>query len=120
MAAQARFIRCPSCQWGTLADGNYCAYCGRPLRQAQAPAQQQPQAMQQGGGSPGASAAYRQPGQAPQFYNPGDRGGSMQYYQGQGQAGGARGPVQCPSCGAANDPWLTHCKQCQRPLMTSG
>ncbi len=71
------------------------------------------------GGSPGASAAYQNPGQSAQYYNPQERGGSMQYYQG-GSGGGSHGPVRCPSCGATNDPWLTHCKQCTRPLMTSG
>ncbi len=126
MAAQARFVRCPSCQWGTLADGYFCAYCGRPLRpggpgggQAQPQAQPQAQApAQYSQGSPGASAAYQAPGQNPAYYNPQERGGSMNYYQ--SGAGGQRGPVRCPSCGANNDPWLTHCKQCTRPLMSSG
>jgi predicted amidophosphoribosyltransferase len=134
MAAQPRFVRCPSCQWGTLADGNFCAYCGQPLRQgaqaprqqaqAQAPAQaaqqqqyQQPypqQYQQPQAGSGSTQYYYQPPGQTSQYYQPGSGSGAAF------AAPSARGPIPCPNCGAPNDPWLTHCKQCTRPLMSSG
>lgn len=115
---QIRIARCPSCGWGTLADGYYCAYCGQPLRaapqaQAQPPAQAQQAPPQQ---------AYAQPQANPQ--------NQPNYYQPQGGYAQSRGPSMmsqpqgaapliCPNCGAPNDPWLTHCRQCQRSLMRS-
>lgn len=60
----------------------------------------------------------------PRQMNTGNPGSTPNYYQGDrpqaAQVGGARQPLICPNCGAANDPWLTNCKTCQRPLMTTG
>ena len=119
-AQQPRFVRCPSCQWGTLADGYFCAYCGRPLRPGGAPG-----GGGGGGGVPQAAAPpagaggggyYQQPPSNPQYYQqPATRGNSFMR-----SSRGGRGPVFCPSWGAPNDRWLTHCKECTRALMTSG
>jgi hypothetical protein len=35
-------------------------------------------------------------------------------------SGSKRAPLKCPSCGAMNDPWLTVCRSCRRPLARTG
>jgi hypothetical protein len=35
-------------------------------------------------------------------------------------SGSKRAPIKCPSCGAMNDPWLTTCRTCRRPLARTG
>ncbi|GEM_PF-1954716 len=37
-----------------------------------------------------------------------------------GTAAGGRPPRVCNYCGTSNDPWLTNCRQCKRPLATTG
>jgi hypothetical protein len=34
--------------------------------------------------------------------------------------GGVRPPIKCPSCGAMNEPWITNCRNCRRPLSSTG
>jgi YVTN family beta-propeller protein len=33
--------------------------------------------------------------------------------------GGRRPPLKCPKCGAMNEPWLTNCRNCKRPLQST-
>jgi YVTN family beta-propeller protein len=33
--------------------------------------------------------------------------------------GGPRPQLICPSCGAPNEPWITYCRRCKRPLQTT-
>ncbi|HEV2520394.1 MAG TPA: hypothetical protein VGX00_07250 [Thermoplasmata archaeon] len=35
-------------------------------------------------------------------------------------SGGARPPIKCSSCGAMNEPWITNCRNCRRPLSSTG
>jgi uncharacterized membrane protein len=36
------------------------------------------------------------------------------------RAGGARANVTCSFCGTVNEPWITNCRKCKRPLSSTG
>lgn len=116
---QVPLAQCPYCHQGTLANGYFCAFCGAQLRQLPeqapaAPAQQQP-APQRSYNAPPPQQQQQQP---PARYAPPQQAAPPPQAQ-QGYGGGGRSPLVCPNCNAANDPWLTHCKTCGRPLMVS-
>ena len=35
-------------------------------------------------------------------------------------AAGARPPIKCSYCGTMNEPWITNCRNCRRPLSSTG
>ncbi len=35
-------------------------------------------------------------------------------------AAGARPPIKCSTCGTMNEPWITNCRNCRRPLSSTG
>lgn len=126
---QVPLAACPYCHQGTLANGYFCAFCGAQLRpfpgqqgsppaaqqaatpppqQRAPPAQQQPPPQQYQRAPPQqapAPAQYGRPASAPP--------------QQAGYGTGGSQAIVCPECGRPNDPWLTHCKACGRPLMRS-
>lgn len=91
----AQLAMCPYCQQGTLVSGYYCAFCGRMLRQP-------PQV----GFIPGGQA-----------YKPNIQGSAQSYqpYAVDTQGGGVKA-IMCSYCQESNEPWLSTCKNCGRPL----
>jgi hypothetical protein len=91
---QGQLAACPYCQQGTLANGFFCVFCGRLLREPP-PAHAEPK------------------GQA---YHP----ATPQTYQPYAQAPNESRPyLFCAYCQTVNEPWLTNCKSCRRPLGTT-